>query len=116
VGPAEAFTPGTFTRLRLDLHLPGALFPRPRVRLEQVLRSAYLPYSLRREDARYRFDLPGKALKKKILFGGFFETREGDFFASLEVGPKFDLLAFFQTFGQRNLSRRARVRVSGVEW
>ncbi|MFQ6100970.1 MAG: B12-binding domain-containing radical SAM protein [Anaerolineae bacterium] len=116
VGPAERFTPGAFTRLHLDVHLPGDLFPEPRVRLEQYLRGAYLPYSLRREDSGYRFDLARKALKKKILFDGSFETREEGFFASLDVGPKFDLLAFLQTFGEKHLSRHAQVRVSMIQW
>jgi hypothetical protein len=116
VGPAQGFTPGTFTRLHLDVHLPEALFPAPQARLEQYLRGAYLPYSLRREGSRYRFDLPRKALKKKILFGGFFEAQEDSFFASLDVGPKFDLMALLRAFGEQNLFRHARVRVSGIQW
>jgi len=114
--PAEGFEPGVFTRMHLDMHLPADLFPEPRVRLEQYLRGAYLRYSLRREGSRYRFDLPAKSLKKKILFGGSFEAREEGFFASLNVGAKFDLAAFLQTFGQRNLAHQARVQVSGIEW
>lgn len=116
MGPAEGFTPGLFTRLRLDAHLPGDLFPDPRARLEQYLRSAYLPYSLRREGEHLRFDLPKKALKKKILFGGFIETRGSGFFASLDIGPKFDLAAFLRTFGEENLFRHAQARASKIEW
>ncbi len=120
VGPAEGFTPGVFTRLHLDVHLPGDLFLEPRVRLEEYLRGAYVRYSVRREEARYRFDLPKKALKKKILFGGFFETCKGEggeeFLASLDVGPKFDLMAFLQTFGGKGLYRHAQARVSEIEW
>jgi radical SAM superfamily enzyme YgiQ (UPF0313 family) len=121
LGRAEGFVPGVFTRLHLDLHLPGELFPQPRVRLEEYLRGTYLRYSVRREDALYRFDLPSKALKKKILLGGCFQTREGErgeeeFLASLDVGPKFDLAAFFQTFGDPGLYHHARARVSAIEW
>jgi len=116
VGPAEGFTPGTFTRLHLDVHLPGDLFPEPRARLEEYLHGVYLPYSLRREGGGYRFDLPRKALRKKILFGGSFEMREDGFFAGLEVGPKFDPMAFLRTFGGRGLFRHARMRVSGIRW
>jgi hypothetical protein len=116
IGPAERFEPGIFTRMHLDVHLPADLFPEPRVRLEQYLRGAYLRYSLRREGSRYRFDLPPKALKKKILFGGSFEAREDGFFASLDVGQKFDLAAFLERFGRRNLAHHARVQVSGVDW
>ena len=116
IGPARGFTSGIFARLHLDVHLPGDFFPEPRVRLEQYLRSAYLPYSLRREGNGHRFDLPRKALKKKILFGGSFKTQDEGFFASLDVGPKFDLGAFLRMFGGRNLFRHARVRVSQIEW
>jgi hypothetical protein len=116
VGPAEGFMPGKFTRLHLDVHLAGELFPEPRRTLEGYLGGAYLPYSLRREDGRYRFLIPAKGLKKKVLFDGFFETVQDGFYASLDVGPKFDLMAFLQAFGQRNLHRQAEVRVSGIQW
>ena len=116
VGPAEDFSPGEFSRLHLDVHLPSEHFPEPRARLEQYLRGAYVPYSLRREGNCLRFDLPRKALKKRILFGGFMETREDDFFASLDVGSKFDLLAFLRTFDEGSLFRHARVRVSVIRW
>jgi radical SAM superfamily enzyme YgiQ (UPF0313 family) len=118
LGPAPGFTPGEFAMLHLEMHLPAEPFPKPRVRLEQYLRGAYVRYSLRREDGGYRFDLPPKALKKKILFGGFLETREEDqgFSASLDVGPKFDLMAFLRTFDGRGLAQRAQVRVSDVAW
>jgi len=116
VGPAEGFAPGVFTQLHLDVHLRSDFFPEPRARLEEYLRGAYLRYSLRREGGCYRFDLPPKALKKKILFGGFFEVREEGFFASLDVGQKFDLAAFLRTFGPPNLSHHARVQASGIGW
>ncbi len=116
VGPAEGFTRGAFTRLHLDIHLSDEFFSEPRARLEQYLRAEYLPYNLRREDGRYRFDLPRKALKKKILFAGFFETRPDGFLASLDVGPKFSLTAFLHTFSEEYLSRHAQARVSAIEW
>jgi radical SAM superfamily enzyme YgiQ (UPF0313 family) len=118
LGPAPGFTPGEFAMLHLEVHLPAGPFSKPRVRLEQYLRGAYVRYSLRREDGGYRFDLPPKALKKKILFGGSFETREGDpgFSASLDVGPKFDLGAFLRMFDGQGLAQRAQVQVSDVAW
>ncbi len=90
VGPAEGFSPGQFTRLHLDVHLPAQIFPDPRARLEEYLRAVYLPYSLQRERERLRFNLPEKALKKKLLFGGFIEPynagTESGLFASLDIG------------------------------
>jgi len=122
VGPADGFAPGTFTRLQLQIHLPAAYFPDPRRYLETYLRDAYLPYSLRREEplqsgeARYRFDVPSKGLRKKILFGGVFEIGAQGMDAWLEAGPGLDLLALLEGFGERNLYRQARVHVAGVEW
>lgn len=116
LGPAKGFTPGAFTQLRLDLFLPAAFFPDARARLEQYLRLSYVPYSLRREDSGYRFDLPPKALKKKVLFAGFLETRDDGLHATLEVGPKFDLGAFFGTFEQPGLFRQAQSIVSEIRW
>ena len=114
--PGE-FRPGEFRRLHLDLHLPGEFFPQPRARLEAYLRGAYVPYSLRREDEhRLAFDLPAKALKKKVLFGGLIESRDGGFLASLDVGPKFDLAALLGEFPGKNLHLHARVSISKIEW
>ncbi len=113
---ADGFAPGTFTKLHLDINLPGDLFPEPRARLEEYLRGAYVRYSVRREEGRYRFDLPAKTLKKKVIFSGFFETRENEFVASLDVGPKFDLMAFLQTFDGKGLHYHAQVQVSEIEW
>jgi hypothetical protein len=116
VEPEEGFTPGAFSRMRLDVFLPEGFFPEPRGQLERYLRGVYVPYSLRREGDGYRFDLPRKALKKKVLFAGFFEVREDGFFASLDVGPKFDLMALLQSFGGEGLPRHAQVQVLEIEW
>jgi len=112
----SGFTPGVFTRLHLEVDLPGDLFPEARARLEEYLRGAYVPYSLRREGAGYRFDLPAKGLKKKVLFGGVLEMREEGLYARLEVGPKFDLIRFLRGFGGESLARLAQVRVSEARW
>jgi radical SAM superfamily enzyme YgiQ (UPF0313 family) len=122
IGPAEGFTPGAFTRLQLEIHLPARYFPVPRQHLETYLRDAYLPYSLRREEpiqggkARYRFDVPTKGIRKKILYSGAFEIGAQGMDAWLEVGPGFDLLALLESFEERNLYRQAKVYVAGVEW
>jgi hypothetical protein len=122
IGLAEGFAPGTFTRIELEMHLSAAHFPEPRVHLETYLRDAYLPYSLRREEplrggeSRYRFDVPSKGLKKKILFGGAFEVGASGMDAWLEIGLGFDVLAFLEGFGERGLYRQARVHVASVEW
>ena len=113
---AEGFVPGTFTRLHLDLHLPAEHFSEPRRTLEHYLRDAYLPYSLRREGNRYRFDVPNKGLKKKVVLGGWFEASEEGFDASLDIGPRFDLMAFLAGFGEYGLFRYTKASVSDIEW
>lgn len=116
-GPAEGFTPGVFSRLDLELRLCAGLFPEPQMHLEQYLRSEYVAYSLRREGKGYRFELPVKALKKKVLLGGFFELGDDGFYARLEIGPRFDLTAFLHTFDDgKELAGQALVRVLRVEW
>jgi len=122
LGPAKGFAPGAYTRIELEMHLPAAHFPEPRARLEAFLREAYLPYSLRREapqrggEARYRFDVPSKGIRKKILFGGAFEIGAQGMDAWLEVGPGFEAMAFLESFGERGLYRQAKVHVAGVKW
>ena len=126
VGLAEDFVPGTFTRLHLDLHLPAAHFERPRQELEKYLNESYVPYSLRREDAvaadarRYRFEVSRKGLKKKVLFGGYFETDDiadpQHLVAGLDIGPKFDLFAFLEQFGAAHRLPYADLSVSQIQW
>ena len=119
---ADAFTPGVFTRLRLRLYLPAAVFETPRRHLEQYLAEAYVPYSLRREEVstagatRYRFDIPAKGLKKKVLLGGHFEIDEAGFEVCLEVGPRFDLLALLERFGVANPAHYAKLGCADIRW
>jgi radical SAM superfamily enzyme YgiQ (UPF0313 family) len=115
----NAFTPGVFSQIHLDLHLPATLFEQARRRLEAYLGDAYVPYSLRRESqttgaSRYRFDVPAKGLKKKVILGGHFEVDEAGFSASLDVGPRFDLLAFLERFGPSDLLRYAKFAISNI--
>jgi hypothetical protein len=118
----DGFVPGVFTRLRLSLHLPAAQFDAPRQHLEQYLAESYVPYSLRREEAstagatRYRFDLPAKSLKKKVLLGGYFEYSEAGFDACLEVGPRFDLFALLGQFGLVNSIHYTKLECIDVHW
>jgi len=125
LGPAEGFTPGAFTRMRLDLYLPAGVFPEPRRALDRYLCERYVPYSLRRDDergTRYRFEVPRKGLKKRVLFGGTFQVERNGFAASLEVGPRFDLFAWLDLFAAqphasgKSLSRHVRASVSDLTW
>ena len=106
----------------LDLHLPAAAFDAPRQHLEQYLAEAYVPYSLRREEGsiagatRYRFDVPAKGLKKKVLLGGHFELNETGFDACLEVGVRFDLLALLDRFGRVNAIHYTKLTCSEIRW
>jgi hypothetical protein len=116
LGPAQGFQPGVFKSIQVDIVLPEHLFYDPRSRLEAYLRTSFIRFSVRRDGTCYTFDLPGRALKKKVLFGGSFESERGFFRARLVVGPKFDGTAFLDSFGTPRLSRHAQLRVSRITW
>jgi radical SAM superfamily enzyme YgiQ (UPF0313 family) len=111
----EDFEPGEFERLTLSLRLPAAFFPQAGNRLRDYLRENYVPCNLRREGEGYCFDLPERALKKRVLFEGCFEERAGNFEMRLEVGPKFVLLDFLQSFEEPDHYRRAEIAVLSLE-
>jgi hypothetical protein len=75
-----------------------------------------VPYSLRREESGYRFEVPPKGERKKVLFGGHFGDDEHVFWASLDVGPRFDLLAFLERFGPPYHASYAGLRASQISW
>jgi hypothetical protein len=100
----------------LSLTLPVAHFPDAGQQLRDVLRTAYIPCNLRREGDGYRFDLPAKALKKRVLFQGRYEEVDDRYRIELQVSPKFDLLGYLRSFGAPERYRRAEVAVSELEW
>ena len=102
--------------MHIDMTLPVDWFPDAGERLRDYLRDSYVACNLRREGQGYRLDLPPKARKKRVLFDGEFEEVEGQFFARLVVGPKFDLLGFLKSFPQPERYRNAEVVVSALEW
>ena len=116
LGPTHEFVPGTYRRLHLDLALPATHLVNPRRHLETYFRGTYLPYSLHREGARYTFQVPKKGRKKKVLYGGFFESDDEGCRATLTVGPKFDLLALMEQFGGRALHYHAQATVTRIEY
>ena len=63
----------------------------------------------------YRFDVAARALRKKVLLAGSCWTdAQGDSHARLEVGPRFDLMAFLAACGPRGTHRYADVRVRRI--
>jgi len=114
LGPAEEFTPGAFTKAHLALFLPLPL-PAARAALEGYLRGAYVPFSLRREGEGYTIDVPPRGVKKKVVFGGRLESLPEGTVITLEVGPKFDLLALLQAAGGGLRAGDWRAKVIRVE-
>ena len=61
-----------------------------------------------------------KGLKKKVLFGGYFETDDiadpQHLVAGLDIGPKFDLFAFLEQFGAAHRLPYADLSVSQIQW
>jgi hypothetical protein len=122
LGLAEGFARGSFSRCWLNMHLPATYFEGPRRQLEGYLDDHYVPYTRRREppqhggDVRYRFEVPEKGLKKRILYGGYMEIGPDGLTTGLEIGPKFDLLGLLERFAPAYHVPYAELRVSQVRW
>lgn len=110
------FEPGRFSRATLDLDLPIDRFPDAVLRLRDFLRAGYVPCNLRREGEYLRFDLPPRALRKRVLFEGEGRQEKDRYRLRLVVGPKFDLLGFLRSFDEPALYRLARVGVLDILW
>ncbi len=111
LGWAEGFETGTFARAELVLTLPVVHFPDAGAQLRRFLHAAYAPVNVRRVGEAYVFDVPEKALKKKLLFEGEFSQDETTFSARLIVGPKFELLDYLRSFPASERWREARIEV-----
>ena len=103
--------PGTYSQLDLEITLPTGHFQEPRKRLETYLRSTYLPYSLQRQGGAYAVNVHKKGRKKKVLAGGQMCTTEDAFVARLQIGTKFDVMAFLAQFGIPNAYHLAKLVV-----
>jgi radical SAM superfamily enzyme YgiQ (UPF0313 family) len=112
LGWVDGFGSGTFARAELALTLPTAHFPDAGGQLRRFLHAAYAPVNVRRVGEGYVFDVPEKALKKKLLFEGEFSQDETVFTARLVVGPKFDLLDYLRSFPEPERFREASVEVT----
>jgi hypothetical protein len=121
VRPASGFRPGMFEQVHLELYLPAVQFEHPRQLLERYLEEAYVPYSLRRQETRtkgarrYRFDVPEKGLKKKVVFGGHFEQGPEGLRAELEIGHRFDLLTLLEP-ASVELIPYVQAHISQIRW
>jgi radical SAM superfamily enzyme YgiQ (UPF0313 family) len=111
LGWIDDFVPGTFARMELVLALPTMYFPDAGSQLRRFLHAAYAPVNVRRVGEGYAFDVPDKALKKKLLFEGEFNQDETAFTARLVVGPKFELLDYLRSFPEPERWREAEVEV-----
>ncbi len=117
VGAVRDFVPDALTKISLALSLPSDGFPDAGQQLRAFLLDQYVPVNVRRldDEGRYRFDIPAKALKKKMLFEGQYHQDAEWFTASITVGPKFDLVGFLKSFGTFAPLGQARVAVRGLE-
>jgi radical SAM superfamily enzyme YgiQ (UPF0313 family) len=115
LGWLDDYEPGTFDRARIRLTLPSEHFPEAGQRLRRFLQDAYVPVNLRRVNEGYRFDVPEKARKKRVLLAGHFEQDAASFTAELEVTPKFDLVAYLRSFRGRDRILEAQVEVIELE-
>jgi hypothetical protein len=125
-GFVPAFVPGQFERMRVRLVLSLAHFPDAGPRLRRYLQDQYVPVNLRRLStgelaelgsgsaaitAAYRFEIPEKARKKRVLFEGLYVERDGRFEAELVVSPKFDFVDYMRSLSEPARAREVRVEV-----
>ena len=116
-GFVSSFVPGEFRQMRMRLVLPAVHFPDAGSRLRRYLQAQYVPVNVRNlsaaelsesgidSDSRaltaaYRFEIPEKARKKRVLLEGRYVERDGCFEAELVVTPKFDLVDYLRSFAE----------------
>jgi hypothetical protein len=125
-GLVSSFTPGQFETMRVRLILPVAHFPDAGRGLRRYLQDQHVPVNLRGMSAAeladvgfdagavasaYRFELPEKARKKRVLVEGIYVEREGRFEVELVVSPKFDLVDYLRALPGPSRFREARAEV-----
>jgi hypothetical protein len=115
LGWLEDYQPGTFDRANIRLTLPTLHFPDAGRRLRRFLQDAYVPVNLRRMETGYRFDVPKKARKKRVLLAGHFAQDPEVFEAELVVTPKFDMKAYLASFPSWERSLEAQIEVLELE-
>lgn len=119
LGPLDGFEPGNFGRVRMRLVLDGSHFPDAGRALRRYLQDQYVPVNLRGLSevgpSAYAFDIPDKALKKRVLFEGSFREVEGRFEIEVVVSPKFDLVDYLRSFSTPGRYREARVEVVSLD-
>ena len=119
LGRIDGFQPGSFERARMRLVLNAAHFPDAGRALRRYLQDQYVPVNLRGlspdGSSGYAFDLPAKALKKRVLMEGSFREADGDVEIDMVVSPKFDLVGYLRSFSPPGRYREARVEVVSLD-
>lgn len=104
------FEPGSFRQATLTLTLPTAHFPEAGPALRRFLQAAYVPVNVQRQgEGGFRFDIPEKARKKRVLLAGEYRQDAEHFAARLVITPKFDLLGYLRAFPGPSREREAEV-------
>ncbi|TFG73006.1 MAG: radical SAM protein [Anaerolineales bacterium] len=112
----NAFEPGTFQRAGLSITLPATHFPDAGQQLRRYLQDQYVPVNLRRIEDGYEFDIPKKALQKRIVYAGSFLQTSSTHCSKLVVSGKFDLMAYLQSFADPYWYNEAVVEVNDLEF
>jgi hypothetical protein len=113
--PAPAHLPGVFRTLRVTLDLPGDGFPDAPGSLATFLKDRYAPATLTGSGGTWRFSIPEKSVKKRMLLSGIFTTTAEGTRAELLIGPKLMLGEWLQSFGERGIPRRALAEITAVD-
>jgi hypothetical protein len=111
----DDFTPGEFQRARMRITLDAAHFPDAGRELRRYLQDQYVPVNLRGVADGYVFDIPAKARRKRVIFAGEFQERDGRFQVEFVVSPKFDLVDYLRSFSDPGRYREAKAEVVDLE-
>jgi radical SAM superfamily enzyme YgiQ (UPF0313 family) len=111
-GWVAGFEPGGFVRARFRIDLPADHFPDAGRALRRYLQAQYVPVNLRGADHGYVYDIPDKALKKRVLLAGAFAEIRGRYHLDLVATPKLNLVDLLSSFTEPGRFREARVEVS----
>jgi radical SAM superfamily enzyme YgiQ (UPF0313 family) len=109
------YEPGVFRTLRVRLDLPAETFGDAPGRLAAFLRDNYAPVTLTGSGGAQRLHAAGKAAKKKMLLEGELTTSPAGTRAELLIGPKMELGAWLQSFGERGAPRQAIAEITAIE-
>ena len=105
----------TFREAMLRLTIDPSRFPNPERSLAGFLQQNYCPCQMQRTETGCLLIPGAKALKKKQLIRGLMEQVNGIWRFELQIGPKFDLLAWLKKSAPQNWRSHMTADISSLQ-